>query len=92
MIGIRWIAVWAAFVLLALPSLSFAEHHEVDEETVAQGCGETTGHACGKAAGCDCAAAGHDCAKGAEHKCGDAATCTCGKHAKPFDAPQGAGI
>jgi hypothetical protein len=105
MVGVRWVAIWAAFALLALPSLSLAEHHEANEEVVEQGCGKAAGQACGKAAGCDCATAGYDCAKGADHKCGDAATCTCGKHAcgkaaehrcgraaEAFDAPGGAGI
>jgi hypothetical protein len=82
MAGVRWVAIWTALALLALPSLSLADHHEASEEVVAQDCGEVGEHPCGAAAACDCEKAGHDCARGAEHKCADADTCTCGKHAE----------
>ena len=82
MVGVRCIAVGTALALLALPSLSLADHHEAGEEVSAQDCGKVGEHPCGAAAACDCAKAGHDCTKGAEHKCGDAATCACGKHAE----------
>jgi len=82
MVKARWVAIWAAFWLLALPSLSLADHHEASEEVVVHGCGKAGEHPCVDAAACDCEKAGHDCAKGTEHKCGDAATCACAKHAE----------
>lgn len=82
MVGVRWVAIGAAFGLLALPSVSLADHHEASEEVVVQGCGKAGEPPCADAAACDCEKAGHDCAKGTEHKCGDAATCTCGKGAE----------
>ncbi len=80
MVGVRWFAIWAAWALLALPSLSLADHHEAGEEVSAPDSGKAGEHPCGAAAACDCEKAGHDCAKGAEHKCGDAASCDCAKH------------
>ncbi len=82
MVGVRWVAIAAAFGLLMLPIGSLADHHEAGEEVVVPSCGKAGEHACGDAAACDCEKAGHDCAKGSEHKCGDADTCTCGKHAE----------